>query len=66
MKKLTKEYILQNKLTSVMLVKYFKPDWTDEKCDQYLWNKTCFPFNLQTTIHQLNDQLLSEIQNKTQ
>ena len=39
------------------LIKHFKPDWTDEQCDFYLWEYTCYPFDLEETVKQLNEQL---------
>lgn len=45
--------------TAVDLVKYFRPDWTDEECDFYLWEHTCYPFSLEGTIRQLNTKLLT-------
>lgn len=38
-------------------VRYFKPLWSDEQCDYYLWELTCFPFSHEETINQLNKQL---------
>jgi len=40
------------------LIKHFKPDWTDEQCDFYIWEYTCYPFDLEETVKQLNEQLL--------
>jgi hypothetical protein len=54
MEKLTLEYIEQNKLTPIQCVKLFKPDWTDEECDHYLWSFTCFPMSTKIMIEQLN------------
>ena len=48
----------------IELVKYFKPDWTDEECDYYLWEFTCFPFDLEETVKQLNEGLLDDTTGK--
>jgi hypothetical protein len=40
----------------IELVKYFNPDWTDEECDYFLWEFTCFPFSLEETVKQLNER----------
>jgi len=52
--KLTMEYIKENKLSAIGAVKYFKPKWTDEECDTYLWECTPFPFSLEALITTLN------------
>ena len=57
MKILTLEYTIENKFTPIDCVKYFKPDWTDEYCDFYLWENTCFPLSNEIFIKQLNKQL---------
>lgn len=41
------------------LVKHFRPEWTDEECEYYLWEFTCFPFSLEETVKQLNEKLNS-------
>lgn len=54
---LTLEYALENELYYIDCVKYFRPNWSDEECDFYVWNKTCFPFSNEMFINQLNNQL---------
>ncbi len=54
MKPLTLEYALENKFRPIDCVKYFEPDWTDEECEFYLWEFTCFPLSIKETISQLN------------
>jgi hypothetical protein len=49
-----------NKMHYIDWVKHFKPDWTDEQCEFYLWEYTCFPFGFKETIKQLNEQLLNK------
>jgi hypothetical protein len=46
-----------NQMPYIDWVKHFKPDWTDEQCDFYLWEYTCFPFGFKDVIKQLNEQL---------
>jgi hypothetical protein len=46
-----------NKMPYIDWVKHFRPDWTDDECEFYLWEYTCFPFGFKETIKQLNDQL---------
>lgn len=48
---------------AIELVKYFKPDWSDEECDDYLWGSTCFPFSLEYLVKQLNEQLGNDTTN---
>jgi hypothetical protein len=55
-KQLTIEQAKQFK-NAIALVKHFKPDWTDDECDDYLWSSTCFPFSLEYLVKQLNEQL---------
>ena len=59
MKKLTLEYALKNKFTPIDCVKYFNPKWTNELCDFYLWEETCFPLSTETLIKQLNNKFLN-------
>lgn len=59
MKGLTYEYAKENKFTAIDLVKYFKPDWTDENCHDYIWEQTCYPFDHEMTISQLNNAFLN-------
>ena len=37
MEAITLEHALENKFTPIDCIKYFKPEWTDEECDFYLW-----------------------------
>lgn len=60
MNPLTLKYALENLKTPIDLVKYFKPDWSDELCDFYLYEHTCFPFSIEKTIEQLNEKLLEK------
>ena len=39
-------------------VQHFRPEWTEDECDFYIWEYTCFPFGFKETIKQLNEQLL--------
>ena len=57
MNALTLEYVLENKFTPIDCVKYFKPEWTVEDCDFYLWEFTCFPLSTEIMINQLNEKL---------
>jgi hypothetical protein len=43
-------------------VKHFRPEWTDEQCEFYIWEYTCFPLDYVETIKQLNNQLLNQTQ----
>jgi len=54
---LTIEHAIENSFTPIDLVKYFKPEWKDAECDHYLWEYTCFPNDMDTTIKQLNEKL---------
>ena len=64
MKELTIEHVIENKLTPICCVKYFNPDWTDEQCDFYLWEFTCFPFSTEDMIKQLNNELNNQTKTK--
>jgi hypothetical protein len=48
---------MANDMEYIDWVKHFKPDWSDEQCDFYLWEHTCFPFGFKDVIKQLNEQL---------
>jgi hypothetical protein len=48
---------MANKMNYIDLVKHFRPEWSDEQCEFYLWEYTCFPFHYEETIKQLNEQL---------
>jgi len=56
MKPLTLEYATENNFTAVDYVKYFKPDWSDEACFDLLMEETCYPFDFETMIKQLNNK----------
>lgn len=58
MQELTLEYVNDNLAHNSELVKYFKPDATKEEIDFILWEKTCFPFDLERTIRQLNEYFI--------
>jgi hypothetical protein len=47
-----------NKMPYIDWVKHFRPDWTVDQCEFYLWEYTCFPLHFVETIKQLNEQLL--------
>ena len=59
MKELTIEMAMDivTKTSYIDCVKYFRPDWTDDECEFYLWEHTCYPFGLKEIIKQLNEQL---------
>jgi len=56
MKPLTLEYATQNNFTPIDCVKYFKPDWSEEACFDLLMEETCYPFDFETMIKQLNNK----------
>lgn len=58
MRPLTLAYARENLFFATDYIKYFKPHWTDEECDYYLWEKTCYPFSTEKLIEQLNEQLI--------
>lgn len=49
---LTKEQV-DGKMTWQEVIRYYKPDATDDECEYLLWNETCFPFSDETTLKQL-------------
>jgi hypothetical protein len=59
MKRLTLKYAVDNGFTPIDCVKYFRPEWSDEECDFYLWNFTCFPMSIEDTIKQLNEKFIT-------
>lgn len=59
MKPLTKKYVIENKLTPIGCVKYFKPKITKDEAEFILWEKTCFPFSTDEMIKQLNKRFLN-------
>lgn len=59
MEKLTLKYAIENKFTAIDCIKYFNPDWTDDHCDFYLWEFTCYPFSTEILIEQLNNKFLN-------
>lgn len=58
MKPLTLEYAIEHKFTPIDCVKYFKPNWCNVGCEEFLWNFTCYPFSNERMIEQLNQQLI--------
>lgn len=60
MKKLTIKHALKNDFNFIDCIKYFKPDWTDGRCDHYLWEETCYPFSPKILIEQLNNQFINK------
>jgi hypothetical protein len=56
MKPLTIEHAIENNFTAIECVKYFKPDWSDKECDFILWEDTCYPFDFEAMITQLNNK----------
>lgn len=61
---LTIEYAIENKFTPIDCVKYFAPEMSDDDCDMYLWECTCYPFSVEIMINQLNEQFLKKITTK--
>ena len=53
---------MANTMLYIDWVKHFRPNWSDEQCEFYLWEYTCFPFHYVETIKQLNNQLLNNTQ----
>ena len=37
------------------VIRYFKPDATDEEVDYILWEETCYPMSTEETLKQLNE-----------
>jgi len=58
---LTLQHAIDNKFSYIDCVKHFKPEWTDEQCDHYLWETTAFPLNgAEELIIQLNYNFLKK------
>lgn len=58
-KPLTIYYAIKNKMTVYDCVRYFDPSLDDQYIEFILWEKTCYPFSMKTTIEQLNDYFLT-------
>ena len=57
---LTLEHAEANGFSAIDCVKYFNPTWEDYQCTAFLWEHTCFPFDGETTIKQLNEAFLNK------
>lgn len=55
--KLTLQHAIDNNFNGIDCIRFFRPNWTDEECDHYIWNLTCFPFSMESLIKQLNEGL---------
>ncbi len=55
---MTVQEIIDNKMTWGDVMRTFKPELTDDEVEFILWGKTCYPFDIQTTINQI-EKLLS-------
>ena len=42
------------------VVRYFKPEATDEQVEIILWEKTCYPMSVKDTLAQLNELFCSK------
>jgi hypothetical protein len=62
MEKLTLEYSIENKFTPNMCVNWYFPDYSDEQCNYVLWEETCFPMSMETTLEQLYKMYLKSTQ----
>jgi hypothetical protein len=51
---LTAEQV-ENKMTWQDVIRYYKPDATEEEIEYLLWNETCYPFSDETTLRQINN-----------
>jgi len=60
MKKLTLKYAIENKFTPCDCVKYYYPKATDEFCGFMLWERTCFPMDMKTTLNQLYKEYIND------
>jgi hypothetical protein len=60
MQELTLEYVISNKMSAIDCVKHFKPEWTNEECDFFIWEHTCFPSSTEFMIKQINANFLSQ------
>ncbi len=60
MKPLTIEHAIENRFTAIDVIKYFKPDWSDNECDFYIWEFTCYPFSFEVMIEQLNNRFIQQ------
>lgn len=58
MKPLTLKYALDNKFNAIDCIKYYRPHWDDRRCNDFLWASTCFPFDNNEMIRQINKQFL--------
>ena len=65
MKKLTIKHIIDNNFSAIDCVKYFKPEWTDEECDFYVWEYTVYPFSIDGMVAKLNKDFLPKPKPKT-
>lgn len=57
--KLTLENAVEKKLTPVQCVQYYYPKADDVKANDILWEQTCFPFDMETTLGQLYNKYKS-------
>jgi hypothetical protein len=53
MKELTLKMAVEKKFTPIKCVKYYFSNKSNKWCDGLLWEQTCFPFDMETTLKQL-------------
>jgi hypothetical protein len=56
---LTLEKVKEEKMNGIDAIHYFKPEWTNDECELFLWECTCFPFSTEQLINQLNDKFIN-------
>lgn len=49
------------KMTWHDVVRHYKPEATDEEIAWLIWNETCYPFDNETTLRQINSYFNPQI-----
>ena len=46
---------IDGKMSWHAIMKHYKPDITEKEADYILWNETCYPFDNEITLSQINE-----------
>lgn len=63
MEELTIDRVIENKFSWGDVIRYYKPDATDDEIEFILWEKTCYPMDSETTVKQVY-QYFKDSENK--
>jgi hypothetical protein len=51
---------IDGKMTWIDVIRHYAPETTEQEAEYFLWNETCYPFDNETALKQIQNHFQSK------